>query len=149
MSEPRTVLVTGASRGIGHAIAHAFARAGYRVIGTATGSTGVAAIESALAPWGANHQACLLDVADRGSLTALFEHLTAAQAAPAILVNNAGITRDNLLLRMKDDEWQQVLDTNLTAVFHLCRHFIRPMLKARFGRIINLTSVVGASGNPG
>ena len=149
MSEQRVVLVTGASRGIGQAIAVAFAQAGYRVIGTATGTPGLAAITSALAPCGDHHLALLLDVADRQSLTTFFEQLVSAQLVPAILVNNAGITRDNLLLRMKDDEWQQVMDTNLTAVFHLCKHFMRAMIKQRFGRIINLTSVVGASGNAG
>lgn len=149
MSEQHTVLVTGASRGIGQAIALAFARARYRVIGTATGAAGITAIQSSLAPFGEGHLACVLDVSDRDSLKALFEQLTAAQMLPLILVNNAGIARDNLLLRMKDDEWQQVVDTNLTAVFHLCRHFIRSMIKARFGRIINLSSVVGASGNAG
>jgi len=146
MSEARTALVTGASRGIGQAIASAFAQAGYRVIGTATGESGLAAIRSSL---GEGHHACLLNVADKASLTAFFEGLESAGLQPSILVNNAGITRDNLLLRMKDEEWQQVIETNLTSVFLLCRHFIRGMIKARFGRIINLTSVVGASGNPG
>lgn len=149
MSQPRTVVITGASRGIGQAIALTFARAGHRVIGTATGAAGIATIEATLAPHGGGHLACVLDVADRQSLTAFFETVTAAGASPAVLINNAGITRDNLLMRMKDDEWQQVLETNLTSVFQLCRHFIRGMLKARFGRIVNLTSVVGASGNPG
>lgn len=149
MSEQRVALVTGASRGIGQAIALAFARAGYRVIGTATGSSGTEAITSALAPFGDNHHALLLNVADRQSLASFFEQLVSAQLTPAILVNNAGITRDNLLLRMKDDEWQQVMDTNLTAVFHLCKHCIRGMIKARFGRIVNLTSVVAAAGNAG
>ncbi|MGD9603882.1 MAG: 3-oxoacyl-ACP reductase FabG [Gammaproteobacteria bacterium] len=146
MSEARIALVTGASRGIGQAIAGAFAQAGYRVIGTATGEPGLAAIRAAL---GDGHHACLLNVADKTSLKSFFEGLESQGLQPSVLVNNAGITRDNLLLRMKDDEWQQVIDTNLTSVFMLCRHFIRGMIKARFGRIINLTSVVGASGNPG
>ena len=149
MSEQRIALVTGASRGIGHAIALAFARAGYCVIGTATGTPGTAAITSALAPLGGNHRAFILNLVDRESIASFFEQLKVAQLTPAILVNNAGITRDNLLLRMKDEEWQEVVDTNLTAVFRLCKHFVRAMIKARFGRIINLTSVVGATGNPG
>ena len=149
MAEQRIALVTGASRGIGHAIALAFARAGYCVIGTATGTSGTAAITSALAPLGDNHRAFILNLVDRESIASFFEQLAVAQLTPAVLVNNAGITRDNLLLRMKDEEWQEVVDTNLTAVFRLCKHFVRAMIKARFGRIINLTSVVGATGNPG
>lgn len=149
MTAQRSALVTGASRGIGQAIAVALARAGYRVIGTATGTAGTASIAAALAPFGENHHALLLDVADRQSLPGFFEQLATAELTPAILINNAGITRDNLVLRMKDDEWQQVVDTNLTAVFHLSKHCIRGMLKARFGRIINLASVVGAAGNAG
>ncbi len=149
MTESRTVLVTGASRGIGQAIALAFARAGYTVIGTATGERGKTSILSALSTYGDSHKAYLLDVSDKNSLSAFFAEIGSAQISPSILVNNAAITRDNLLLRMKDDEWNQVIETNLSSVFQLCRHFIRPMLKARFGRIINLTSVVGISGNPG
>ena len=149
MESTRVVLVTGASRGIGQAIARAFARAGERVVGTATSAGGAAAIAADLETIGPGHLGLALDVADPASLDAFNSALQTAGLQPGVLVNNAGITRDNLLMRMKDDEWQQVIDTNLTGVFRLCRHFIRPMIKARQGRIINVGSVVGASGNPG
>ncbi len=145
----RTALVTGASRGIGRAIAVALATQGARVVGTATGSTGLAAIAAALAPHGADHCALQVDLTDPASIERFQAALTDQGLTPDILVNNAGITRDNLLLRMKDDEWQQVIDANLTAVFRLSKHCIRSMLKARYGRIVNLTSVVGVSGNAG
>ncbi|MBI4695951.1 MAG: 3-oxoacyl-ACP reductase FabG [Gammaproteobacteria bacterium] len=143
MSEQRTVLVTGASRGIGKAIAAAFATSGARVVGTATGESGLAAIR------GEGHEAFQLDVTSAESVGAFFAALTAAELSPQIVVNNAGLTRDNLLLRMKDEEWREVVDANLTSIFTLCRHFIRPMIKARYGRIVNLTSVVGVAGNAG
>ena len=149
MENTRVVLVTGASRGIGQAIARAFARAGDRVIGTATSQGGADAIAADLATLGAGHLGLALDVAEPGSLQAFIDALQSAGLQPVVLVNNAGITRDNLLMRMKDEEWQQVIDTNLTGAFRLCRHFIRAMIKARHGRIINVGSVVGASGNPG
>ena len=149
MENSRVVLVTGASRGIGQAIARAFARAGDRVIGTATSAAGAAAIAADLEALGRGHRGMALDVADQDSLQAFTEALQAEGLQPSVLVNNAGITRDNLLMRMKDEEWQQVIETNLTGVFKLCRHFIRGMIKARQGRIINVGSVVGASGNPG
>ena len=149
MENSRVVLVTGASRGIGQAIARAFARAGDRVIGTATSAAGAAAIAADLEALGQGHRGMALDVADQDSLQAFTEALQAEGLQPSVLVNNAGITRDNLLMRMKDEEWQQVIETNLTGVFKLCRHFIRGMIKARQGRIINVGSVVGASGNPG
>ncbi|MGH8596967.1 MAG: 3-oxoacyl-[acyl-carrier-protein] reductase, partial [Gammaproteobacteria bacterium] len=140
---------TGASRGIGHAIAIALADAGYRVVGTATGTTGIAAIETALSPFGDHHQALILDVSKRESLGAFCAEIERQGLTPAVLVNNAGITRDNLLIRMKEEEWQKVMDTNLTSVFHLTKVFVRAMLKARFGRVITITSVVGAAGNAG
>ncbi len=149
MADAKTVLITGASRGIGNALATAFAAAGYRVVGTATADPGLRAIESTLGPFAGDHRALCVDVANAESLAAFIDTLSSADLVPAVLINNAGITRDNLLLRMKDEEWAQVIETNLTAVFKLSKFCIRAMLKARFGRIINITSVVGASGNPG
>jgi 3-oxoacyl-[acyl-carrier protein] reductase len=143
MSEQRTVLVTGASRGIGKAIAATFAKSGARVVGTATGESGLTAIR------GEGHEAFQLDVTSAESVSAFFAALAAAGLSPQIVVNNAGLTRDNLLLRMKDEEWREVVEANLTSIFTLCRHFIRPMIKARYGRIVNLTSVVGVAGNAG
>jgi 3-oxoacyl-[acyl-carrier protein] reductase len=149
MTSRPLALVTGASRGIGLAIAGQLANDGFDIVGTATSSVGVAAIESALALGGALRASLVLDVSDRSSIDALFGALEERQLSPAVLVNNAGITRDNLLLRMKDDEWDAVIAANLTGVFLLSRRCVRAMLKARFGRIINITSVVGASGNAG
>ncbi len=146
METSKTALITGASRGIGRAISDAFATSGYRVVGTATTATGAAALQAGL---GGDHLGMVLDVSDKDSIQAFCSELGEAGITPSVLINNAGITRDNLLLRMKDEEWEQVIQTNLSAVFHLCRHFIRPMIKARFGRIINIGSVVGASGNAG
>jgi 3-oxoacyl-[acyl-carrier protein] reductase len=142
--------VTGASRGIGHAIALALGRAGASVCGTATTPEGAQRIEADLAAAGVKGFGLVLDVRDRSaadpSLARIEERLG---AAPGILVNNAGITRDNLLPRLKDEDWDQVLDTNLGAAFRLARACARPMLRARRGRIINIGSVVGAAGNAG
>ena len=143
----RVALVTGASRGIGRAIALALAQAGQRVVGTATSESGAAGISAALAPFGG--RGIVLDVTDGPALQAAVEGIVAAEGALHVLVNNAGITRDTLSMRMRDEDWDAVLDTNLKAVFRACRAVSRPMMKQRYGRIVNITSVVGASGNAG
>jgi 3-oxoacyl-[acyl-carrier protein] reductase len=144
----QVALVTGASRGIGAAIALELAQQGMKVIGTATSDAGAAAITAALAA----HPGCSganLNVNDAAAAQALVDRIAAEQGGLHVLVNNAGITRDMLAMRLKDDDWDAVLDTNLKAVFRLSRAVIRPMMKQRYGRIVNITSVVGASGNPG
>jgi 3-oxoacyl-[acyl-carrier protein] reductase len=138
--EGRVALVTGASRGIGHAIAEQLARDGAKVVGTSTSEDGAKKIPGV---------GKLLDVRDAARCDALIEEIQKEHGDIAILVNNAGITRDNLALRMKDAEFDEVIDTNLRAVFRLSRAVMRGMMKARWGRIINITSVVGASGNAG
>ncbi|NMM77086.1 3-oxoacyl-ACP reductase FabG [Acidovorax sp. SRB_24] len=141
-------LVTGASRGIGAAIALELAVRGYQVIGTATTPEGAERITAALA----GHPGCrgaALDVNDGPAVDALIDGIVKEQGGLQVLVNNAGITRDTLAMRMKDGDWDAVLDTNLKAVFRVSRAAIKPMMKQRFGRIISITSVVGASGNPG
>ncbi len=143
----QVALVTGASRGIGRAIALALAQAGQRVVGTATSESGAAGISAALAPFGG--RGIELDVTDGPALQATVEGIVAAEGALHVLVNNAGITRDTLSMRMRDEDWDAVLDTNLKAVFRACRAVSRPMMKQRYGRIVNITSVVGASGNAG
>ncbi len=140
-------LVTGASRGIGRAIATTLAAQGHTVIGTATSDAGAAAISDALAAHGGRGQR--LDVNDGPAVEALIESIVKANGALHVLVNNAGITRDTLAMRMKDADWDAVVDTNLKAVFRCSRAVMRTMMKQRFGRIINITSVVGASGNAG
>lgn len=142
-------LVTGASRGIGRAIAQTLGAAGATVLGTATATAGVAIIEQDRLQFGYQGQGFVLNVADAASVEQLGQALTQADLTPLILVNNAGITRDNLLLRMKDEEWDTVINTDLTSVFRLTRLCLRGMLKARTGRIINITSVVAQSGNAG
>lgn len=141
-------LVTGASRGIGAAIALELARLGVRVFGTATTESGAAKIKEALASF-AGCDGLVLDVTDGPASEAAVDALVKAQGGLHILVNNAGITRDNLAMRMKDDEWDAVIDANLKGVFRMSRAVMRTMMKQRYGRIVNITSVVGASGNPG
>jgi 3-oxoacyl-[acyl-carrier protein] reductase len=147
--EARVALVTGASRGIGQAIAIALGKAGAVVAGTATTDAGAESISAFLAQEGIKGSGFKLDVNDAAGTEQVLDAIQSRLGAIAILVNNAGITRDNLLLRMKDSEWDEIMNTNLKAVFRLSRLAIRPMMKARFGRIINITSVVGAMGNPG
>jgi len=145
----RVALVTGASRGIGAGIAEALARQGAVVVGTATSEQGAAAIGATLAGRGLSGRGAVLDVGDEASVEALFSDVSSREGAPAILVNNAGITRDNLLIRMKSDEWDSVLSTNLSSLYRLCKACLRGMTKARYGRIVNIGSVVGLSGNSG
>jgi 3-oxoacyl-[acyl-carrier protein] reductase len=142
-------LVTGASRGIGHAIALALGGEGATVIGTATGAAGVAAIDEALRGAGIKGRGIVLDVADGTASEAVVTDIESREGPVTILVNNAGITRDTLLLRMKPEDWSVVIETNLGSVFRLSKAVLRGMMKARKGRIINISSVVGLVGNPG
>jgi 3-oxoacyl-[acyl-carrier protein] reductase len=149
MLENDVALVTGASRGIGHAIALALGGAGARVIGTATSAEGAARLGATLASHGCNGRGAVLDAGNAASVDALIGELEAASELPTILVNNAAVTRDSLLLRMKPEDWEAVITTNLTGVFRLSKACVRRMMKERRGRIVNLTSVVGVTGNAG
>jgi 3-oxoacyl-[acyl-carrier protein] reductase len=144
--EGEVALVTGASRGIGAAIAAALAAAGATVIGTATSEGGAQSISAAL---GNHGRGVVLDIADDDSVAAALKDLQANEGTPTILVNNAGITRDNLLMRMKPEEWNEVITTNLSGVYRLCKGCLRGMMKAKKGRIINIASVIGVMGNAG
>lgn len=144
--EGEIALVTGASRGIGAAVADHLAELGAKVIGTATSEAGAAAIGERLGDKGTG---MVLDVTDPDSVDGVIKAVTEQFGAPGILVNNAGITRDNLLMRMKDEEWDAIMQTNLTSVFRMTRACLKPMMKARKGRVINIGSVVGFTGNPG
>lgn len=146
MLNGQVALVTGASRGIGAAIAATLATAGATVIGTATTEAGVATITAAL---GGNHRGAVLDIASDESVQALLSDVQGNEGAPTIVINNAGITRDSLLLRMKAEDWDSVLSTNLSGVYRVCKACLRDMMKARHGRIISIASVVGIMGNPG
>jgi 3-oxoacyl-[acyl-carrier protein] reductase len=143
----KVALVTGATRGIGAAIAQQLAQSGLLVIGTATSEAGAAAISVALSPWGGRGIA--LDVTDAAACEQALKAIENTSGAIAVLVNNAGITRDTLIMRMKDEDWDAVFSTNLSPIFRLSRAVIRGMMKARFGRIINIGSVVGSMGNAG
>jgi 3-oxoacyl-[acyl-carrier protein] reductase len=142
-------LVTGASRGIGAAIAARLGAAGAEVIGTATTAKGAESIAARFDEAGIQGRGIVLDLADPESIAHTIEQLGADSRAVSILVNNAGITRDNLLLRMKPDEWNDVLQTNLSGLFYMCKAYLRGMIKARSGRIINIASVIGVTGNAG
>lgn len=149
MLNGQVAIVTGASRGIGEAIAHALAKANATVVGTSTSEKGAEGVSKAIAEAGAKGAGRVLDVRDAAACAAFVDKVQEEFGAPAILVNNAGATRDNLLARMKDEEWDDVQQTNLRSVFVLCRAVLRPMMKARAGRIVNVSSVVGFTGNAG
>ncbi len=147
--EGKITLVTGASRGIGRAIAETLGKSGATVIGTATSEGGAQAISDYFAAAGITGKGMMLNVADDDSIASVMKTIVADFGAITILINNAGITRDNLLMRMKDDEWNDIISTNLTSVFKLSKLCLRGMMKARQGRIISIASVVGATGNAG
>ncbi len=147
--ESKIALVTGASRGIGAAIADNLGAAGYIVVGTATSQSGADKISQRLTDAKSVGAGMVLDVTQTESIEQLLKSVIEMFGAPTILVNNAGITKDNILMRMKEDEWLDVVNTNLTAVFRLCKACVRPMTKARWGRIVNISSVVGSMGNSG
>lgn len=147
--ENEIALITGASRGIGREIAAELGRQGATIIGTATTDSGADAISTWIAEQGLSGKGMRLNVTDADDVTALVKQIKEDFGAVSILVNNAGITRDNLLMRMKDDEWGDIMNTNLTAIFRMVKACMRGMMKARQGRIINIGSVVGSSGNPG
>ena len=147
--QDKVVLVTGASRGIGAAIADSLGEKGATIIATATSESGAEKISARFAEKGIKGQGMVLNVASQESIDALMETVQSEYGAPLILVNNAGITKDNILMRMKDDEWFDVIDTNLNSIYRLSKACLRGMTKARWGRIINISSVVGAMGNAG
>lgn len=147
--ESKVVLVTGASRGIGAAIADILGESGYIVIGTATTTSGADSISQRFVAKGILGAGMPLNVIDPDSISALLKSVVENFGAPTVLINNAGITKDNILMRMKEDEWLDVINTNLNAVFRLSKACVRPMTKARWGRIVNISSVVGSMGNGG
>ena len=147
MTDKQLAVVTGASRGIGLAIAEGLHEAGYAIIGTATSEAGLEKFTTALG--GDGNHGLVLNVTDENSIQDFMDKLKKLELEPGVLINNAGITRDNLLLRMKDHEWDDVISANLSSIYRMSKQFIRSMVKARWGRIVNITSVVGSSGNAG
>lgn len=147
--EGKVALVTGASRGIGRAIALSLGHAGATVIGTATSDAGAAGISETLQEEGVQGQGMTLNVTSAEACVAIVKSITEQYGAPTVLVNNAGITRDNILMRMKDDEWHDVIDTNLSSIFRMSKAVLRGMTRTRWGRIVNISSVVGSMGNQG
>jgi 3-oxoacyl-[acyl-carrier protein] reductase len=144
-----TAFITGATRGIGRAIALELGRRGARIVGTATTETGARSIDAYLAEAGLPGRGVILDVADGAAVEACFKAVEGVEGTPSILVNNAGVTRDGLLMRMSAEDWQAVLDTDLSAVYRTCKAVMRGMMKARKGRIVNIASVIGVMGNAG
>jgi 3-oxoacyl-[acyl-carrier protein] reductase len=149
MLENDVAFVTGATRGIGRAIALELGRRGARIVGTATSASGAEAISAYLAEAGVTGRGIVLNVADASAVEACFKAVEGAEGTPSILVNNAGVTRDGLLMRMSAEDWQTVVDTDLTAVYRTCKAVMRGMMKARRGRIVNIASVIGVMGNAG
>ncbi|MCP4283038.1 MAG: 3-oxoacyl-ACP reductase FabG [Gammaproteobacteria bacterium] len=149
MLDNELALVTGSSRGIGRAIATRLGEQGARVIGTATSESGAASITDYFAENGIKGRGMVLNVKDQNSVGSLLKEISGEYGSPSILINNAGITRDNLLMRMKEDEWDDIIQTNLTSLYRLSKGCLRGMMKARKGRIVNIASVVGSTGNPG
>jgi len=145
----KVALVTGASRGIGRAIALALGEAGYTVVGTATSESGAESISAGFAEQGVTGRGMVLDVASSQSVDAVLKAIGEQYSAPTVLVNNAGITKDNIMMRMKEEEWFDVIDTNLNSLYRIAKASLRGMTKARWGRIINISSVVGSMGNAG
>ena len=144
-----TAFITGATRGIGRAIALELGRRGARIVGTATTETGAQSIDAYLAEAGLRGRGVVLDVADGTAVDACFKAVEGVEGTPSILVNNAGVTRDGLLMRMSAEDWQAVIDTDLSAVYRTCKAVMRGMMKARKGRIVNIASVIGVMGNAG
>ncbi len=148
-NKARVALITGASRGIGRAIMDRLGRDGFYVVGTATTQSGADGIQQYLGEHAIAGMGCAVRVEDKASVAGLIDRIKAESELPLVLVNNAGIARDNLLLRMQEEEWSEVINTNLSSIFNLCKPLLRGMTRARWGRIINLSSVVGRMGNPG
>ena len=149
MSEKKLALVTGASRGIGAATAKYLAENGYQVIGTATSESGADKIQTELKAIDAANAGIVLNIADAEQTQTALAELISEYGTPYLVVNNAGITRDNLFMRLSDDDWQDVVNTNLNGVFRVCKNLIKPMIKARIGRIVNISSIIGTTGNAG
>lgn len=149
MSEKKLALVTGASRGIGFAIAQRLIADGYRVIGTATSESGSNKLRAALQASGSEHDALVLNISDTAQTTEALAKLQSIFGVPLVVVNNAGITRDNLFLRLNEDDWNNVINTNLTGVFRVCKALSKAMLKQKAGSIINISSIIGTTGNAG
>ena len=149
MSEKKLALVTGASRGIGLAIAQRLINDGYRVVGTATSEPGVEALNGKLQQSGSEHSAILLDISNSEQTETALSEFLKEQGTPAVVVNNAGITRDNLFLRLGEEDWQAVINTNLSGVYRVCKTLTRAMLKKKEGSIINISSIIGSTGNAG